>query len=171
MQLEGENEQIKRTNKQYQGELIELRSLLRKYEYEVEMMTAQQHEETELFIKNVRKPKHYADVSQRKLSGEVHLNGLESGQSTGRLDRHNSTTICGLEKGKKSALLDLPIQELQEKIASMEKTRETQQSVRRSISPDQMYSNRQEVRSPRGPSTYRERRRSPIGKEIVLSKN
>lgn len=157
--MEGDNEELSRQNKQYQGELVELRSLLRKYEYEVEMLNVAQHNETEEFIRNLHKNKERVDSvkrEQHKLNGEQRSYKLESSQSATRLERPRANlNKYELERERKSETFDGPIHELQTYLASPGNYQDGRRSHRISKSPP--------VRSPpvRSPEPLHSNREEP----------
>lgn len=159
---------MKRRNKQFQEELIELRSLLKKYEYEVEMMSVQQHSETEQFIKHLHSAREKAGNIQRKYQEDERSYVLEGNRSASRLNRSRrqgsiAVTSPSLERERKTATLEKPIQELQSFLVSAENDRDIRKTRLGPASPSYPYSSRGDLHAPRDPYSYRERKYSPKG--------
>ena len=157
---------MRKRNKQFQNELIELRSLLRKYDYEVELMSVQQHTETDEFIKNLHRAKEKAGNLQRKYQEDDRLFGLETSQSASRLDKRTNVTALTSpfnDRDRKSATLERPIQELQTYLVTTENDRDFRRSRMLPTSPGRNYSSQSDLHATRDPITYRERKYSPKG--------
>jgi hypothetical protein len=157
---------MKRRNKQFQEELIELRGLLRKYEYEVEMMSVQQHTETDQFIKDLHRAREKAGNIQRKYQEDERPYGFETSQGTSRSDRRLGSPVVispSRERDRKSATLEKPIQELQNYLVSAENDRDIRKTRLVPVSPSYSYASREDLLSPREPYSYRERKFSTKG--------
>lgn len=171
MQMEIENEELKKRNKQFQSDLIELRGLLKKYEYEVEMMSVKQqpHSETDQFIKDLHRAKEKASNIQRKYQEEERTYRLESSQSLSRLEmRRGTATSPSLERERKTATLEKPIQELKTYLVSAENDRDIRKTRLGQGSPSYAHASRTDLHAPREAYTYRERKYSPKGKSFFI---